>query len=130
MQFSPSLTLNVSLVILGGAFGSLLRYLISQFTTRFTSGIFPYATLLVNFIGCFLIGYLAMRIEPSRLGQSHRLFWMTGLMGAFTTFSTFSLETVNLFQNGHIRTALMNITSSNVVCLLAVVIGMRFSSII
>lgn len=85
-------------VLLGGAIGSVLRYGIGRVIPLTPNG-FPWATFWVNSIGCLGIGLLAGYLEK-RAGNSDalRLFWMTGICGGFTTFSAFSLETLNLLQ--------------------------------
>jgi fluoride exporter len=85
---------------------------------------FPYGTLTVNVLGSLLIGffYIAM-IERLSLGPEWRAFIIIGILGAFTTFSTFSLETFNLIENGEIVKAVLNILLSVIVCLLAAWFG-------
>lgn len=100
----------------GGAAGSVLRYLVSGFAERlFVAGgsstvAFPVGTLVVNVTGSFLIGLL-MGLAESRalLGAEVRLLLVTGLLGGYTTFSAFSLETLVLFRAGHIGTAISSI---------------------
>lgn len=115
---------DVMLVLAGGAIGSVLRYYVSLITHYQTSSPFPYKTLIVNIIGCFLVGFITMRFQHNSNYQLIRLFFITGFMGAFTTFSTFSYETVLLYQDGHVKTALMNIIASTVTGLIAVVSGL------
>lgn len=110
-------------VLAGGALGSALRYMVSVFTNYDTSSPFPYKTLIVNIVGCFLAGFIVMYLEHHAFPNHVRLFLLIGFLGAFTTFSTFSLETVALYQAGHIRTALWNIVLSTVSCLTSVIAG-------
>lgn len=112
------------LVMAGGALGSFLRYAVSLITHYQTSSPFPYKTLIVNVIGCFLVGLATMLIENHSQHQMIRLFFITGFMGAFTTFSAFSYETVLLYQAGHLRTALMNIVVSMIAGVAAIVGGL------
>jgi len=112
------------LVMAGGALGSLLRYTVSIITHYETSSPFPYKTLIVNVIGCFLVGLVTMLIENHSQHQMIHLFFITGFMGAFTTFSAFSYETVLLYQAGHLRTALLNIVVSMLAGVAAVVGGL------
>jgi len=124
MTISVTMIKDFLLVLLGGGIGSLFRYLVSVFVNHKTSSPFPYKTLLVNVIGCFLIGYLSMRIQNNHHLSSLKLFFVTGFLGGFTTFSTFSYETILLYQNGHTRTAFLNIALSTVAGLIAVLFGM------
>jgi len=115
---------DVLLVIAGGALGSFLRYCVTLITNYQTSSPFPYKTLIVNVVGCFLVGFLTMSFKHHANHQMIRLFIITGFLGAFTTFSAFSYETVILYQTGHVKTALMNILASTLSGVLAVVSGM------
>lgn len=82
--------------------GTLARYLLANFVHRAAGDQFPYGTLVVNLIGCFLIGFLAdLAEEKLMLGLNTRLLLVVGFCGAFTTFSTFILETSHLIKEGH-----------------------------
>ncbi len=99
------------LVGLGGFFGAILRYLASGFVQNISKSIsFPYGTLAVNILGCFLIGVLS-RLGEVKIGMSAemRLFLMIGFLGSFTTFSTFANETLNLLQDTRFSLALINL---------------------
>lgn len=113
-------------VALGGAVGSVLRYWCGAvFASRFTST-FPWATLLVNVSGSLLIGVLAALMQPEgRWGESPLLrdLLMVGVLGGYTTFSSFSLQTLILMHEGRLAAALMNVGASVVLCLLAVWLG-------
>ena len=94
---------------IGGFAGSNARYWISLLMIRLTGGNnFPFGTLTVNAAGCLLLGLLAGGAAPSRLAPELRLLMGTGFLGALTTFSTFSVETVELFQNGNQLQAFIN----------------------
>jgi len=94
-------------VALGGASGALLRYGATLLTQRYLGQRFPWGTLLVNLMGCFLLGaLLAWSSERSALSEPTRLFLTVGLLGAFTTFSTFGNETLELLRDGATAAAL------------------------
>ncbi len=100
----------------GGILGTFARYFLSGAVYRVWGTFFPYGTLVVNLLGCFAIGFLAVLAEEKfLLGPAARMFFMIGFCGAFTTFSSFILETANLTKDGEILYALMNIVLSVVV---------------
>lgn len=111
------------LVAAGGAVGAVARYAVAIALTGHTSG-FPWATLLVNVLGSFLIGVLATWLL-SRGTPADVLRWLllVGFLGAFTTFSSFSLDTLTLLQQGEWLRALLNIIGNLGLCLLAVFAG-------
>jgi CrcB protein len=116
-------------VAAGGVLGSVARYLASLLIQSAHG--FPLATLFVNITGSFIIGFYSTLSAPDgRLFSSarQRQFVMTGFCGGYTTFSTFSLETVRLLQAGQARTALINIAVSVVTWLLAVWLGHALAS--
>jgi CrcB protein len=116
---------SLLLVGIGGGLGSILRYSISLFVQRYYNDHFPVATLVVNFIGCLLIGVLIALLGRSVAMQSEiKLLLITGFCGGFTTFSAFASENIQLFQSGQINTAMVYILLSVVLCLLAVWCGM------
>lgn len=119
---------DILLVIAGGPLGSLMRYMVSVLTHYHTSSPFPYKTLIINVLGCLLVGFLSARFQSHAHQDLLRLFFITGFLGAFTTFSAFSMETVMLYQSGHIRTALMNILASTVSGITAVIGGFWLGS--
>lgn len=125
MALSFSLSGSQALVImLGGSLGALARYLLSSIVTEKLGAGFPYGTLSVNVLGSFLMGLLAIiLVEKMELEPLLRLGVFVGFLGAFTTFSTFSIETMNLFQQGlHIR-ALGNMIFSVMLSVLSVWLG-------
>ena len=100
----------------GGILGTFARYFLSGDVYSVWGTFFPYGTLVVNLLGCFAIGFLAVLAEEKfLLGPAARMFFMIGFCGAFTTFSSFILETANLTKDGEILYALMNIVLSVVV---------------
>ena len=116
--------MKIILAIGTGSFiGGILRYLLSQFIqTKFVST-FPFGTLGVNIIGCFLIGLVFGLADRGNLTQEWRLFLATGLIGGFTTFSAFSIETVGLLRDGQLWYATAYIVASVIIGLLATFIG-------
>jgi len=121
---------KIILVGVGGFIGAALRYLIGGYVQNLTQSIaFPYGTLVVNITGCFLIGILSQLVEfHAGLTAEMRLLLMVGLLGSFTTYSTFSNETINLLQDQRIFLALTNIGTHIILGLSAVLIG-RFTII-
>jgi len=116
----------------GGFVGASLRYATGLFVGRFSADSqFPYGTFVVNIVGCLLIGFLA-GVTDSRelLNDTARAFVFTGMLGAFTTFSTFSYETMGLFQNGQISPALTNLGLQIILGLLAVWGGIQIAKFI
>ena len=101
-------------IMTGGALGSLLRYLTSMFIQRSTSEFFPWGTLAVNLIGAFFIGMLWCIIGTSNNHPDLRFFFITGLLGGFTTFSIFSFECMDLLKAGAIKYAFLYILASNI----------------
>lgn len=100
-------------LIAGGIIGTVARYLLSGFIYQISGANFPYGTLAVNLIGCLLIGFLAVLSEERFvLTPNARMLLMVGFCGAFTTFSTFMLETANLVRDGENLRALANISAS------------------
>jgi fluoride exporter len=113
------------LVAAGGALGSSARYLTSLASGKVFGAEFPVGTLIVNLVGCLLIGIgFALAEERSVLSPHGRLFFMTGVLGGLTTFSTYALESVTYFGDGARVVALANIVVNNVLGLLLVLAGM------
>jgi len=116
--------MKIILAIGTGSFiGGVLRYLVSQLVQSKFLSAFPFGTLTVNIIGCFLIGLVFGLTEKVNLTQEWRLFLATGLLGGFTTFSAFSIETVTMFRDGQFFYATVYISSSLVVGIIATFIG-------
>ena len=101
---------KVFFLSLGGVFGTLARYYMGNLTHRFFGSNFPFGTLSVNLIGCFLIGLFGALAEKKLFfGPEMRLLLMVGFCGAFTTFSSYIFETHGLMQNGEMIKALGNV---------------------
>ena len=108
-------------VALGGATGSVLRFWLGSVIGHKAGAPF-WGTLFVNVTGCFLIGLLS-NLRENGPAEFDRYFLMVGVLGGYTTFSTFSLQTLELLQKGSVTLALANITLSLVLCLLGVWLG-------
>ena len=108
----------------GGALGALLRYWVSHGVYAVLGRGFPYGTLAVNVLGSLAMGYLfIVMTERTALGAEWRAFALIGLLGAFTTFSTFSIETFNLIEQADYLKAGLNMVISVAACLFAAWIG-------
>ena len=111
---------------LGGAVGSILRFLVTGWGSRFDTPPILAGTFLVNTAGCFVIGILAGGIgETTWVREEYRLAVMVGLLGGFTTFSTFALEGADLLHYGHRWGLVMHVLGHNVVGLVLVLAGMK-----
>lgn len=114
-------------IAIGGAAGALLRYSVSGITYKYFDGFLPWGTLAVNMIGCFAIGFLWQIFEVIGSSPNSRAFIFIGILGAFTTFSTFGLESFNLIREGQIGYAALNILLSNILGLGLVFAGFILS---
>ncbi|MFA5362377.1 MAG: fluoride efflux transporter CrcB [Candidatus Omnitrophota bacterium] len=115
--------LRLFIIALGGAIGTLLRYIAGGLDYRFSNGIFPISTLVVNVTGSFGIGFLWGIVDRFAVPPNLRLFVFIGILGGYTTFSTFSLESFNLLRDGEYKIALLNILLSNVLSVGSVFLG-------
>lgn len=108
----------------GGALGAVLRYWASNGVYLLTGRGFPYGTLFVNVTGCLFIGFLSVwLLDRSLAGSALRGFLLIGVLGGFTTFSAFSMETLNLIESGQVARALANMVISVLVCVGAAGLG-------
>ena len=107
----------------GGFVGAILRFIISSWVQKLSPTLFPIGTLSVNVLGSFIIGFMVLYFE-SLVAPHQKALVITGMLGALTTFSTFSLETVTMLQSGLWGRVVTNITLNVVLCVMATMIGM------
>ena len=107
----------------GGFIGAILRFLISGWVQKSAGGFFPVGTLSVNVLGSLVIGFMALYFE-SVVAPHQKAIVITGMLGALTTFSTFSLETVTMLQGGLWGRAAANVTLNAFLCVTATLLGM------
>lgn len=120
-------------VALGGAIGSVARFAVSSGIARGISETFPWGTLFANVSGCFVIGLFAMLTGPDGrilVPPDFRQFFMIGICGGYTTFSSFSLQTLALARDGDMTRASLNVVASVVFCLVGVWLGSAAGGII
>ncbi len=113
------------IVMAGGALGTLARYLISLAALPISQSL-PWGTIIINIVGSFIIGLFGtLTLAHGRypVSENVRLFVMIGVCGGFTTFSSFSLQTLDLLRNGAVVRAAINVVGSVVLCVLAVALG-------
>lgn len=119
---------NLLFVAMGGALGAVLRYGISSGIYTWFGRSFPYGTLVVNVIGSFSIGLLSiLLIEKFDVPHEVRLALVVGVLGALTTFSTFSWDTLDLMQQGMMQKAFINVLLNVVVCIGAAWVGVQWA---
>ena len=122
------MTRQLLAVAAGGAAGAVLRWLMAGAVQRYSGGAFPWGTFAVNALGSFLLGFLFVwLIERSTATELVRLALTVGLLGAFTTFSTYSLESIRLLQEGAYGLAAGNVFGQVFICLLLTWIGIQLA---
>lgn len=115
--------MKILLLLAGGAFGTLARYSVSGLVHKYAGSVFPFGTLTVNIAGAFIIGLAWGFFEVREISPNTRTFLFIGLLGGFTTFSTYALETLNLFKQGDMKMAFANILANNVFAIVLVFAG-------
>lgn len=116
--------MNVLLVAIGGALGAVSRYGLGGLVHRFTPPDFPYGTFVVNIVGCLVFGVLAGLAEQRfALGPQARAFLLIGVLGGFTTFSSFTFESFQLLRDAEVARAFINIAGQVVIGLAALWAG-------
>jgi CrcB protein len=119
--------LNMLLVFGGGGLGSVVRFLLGRWVNAWHNHHFPFGTMAVNIVACLVLGYVVGMADHRQLiSPSARLFWTVGFCGGFSTFSTFSAETLTLIQGGFHLSTVVYIVSSLVLCLAGVFVGLYF----
>lgn len=117
--------MHIVYVAAGGALGATLRYLCSIGINQLATSGLPMATLCVNILGSFLLGVLLAGLVKVEAAEAWRLFFAVGVLGSFTTFSTFSFESVTLLMQGEWLKGMAYIALSLCCCLIAVVVGLK-----
>jgi len=121
---------GILLIAAGGAIGAVLRFLVSEIAVKYAGTSFPWGTIAVNLIGCFIIGIMWGVFNALDLGNNARMFIFVGILGAFTTFSTFAVENVTLFKAGEMHLLAINVLISNIVGIFLVFAGVYLSTLI
>jgi fluoride exporter len=121
---------NIIFIALGGSFGALSRYYLSKMLTDYSGATFPWGTFVVNLIGALLIGFFYGLFDRIIIPTEYRAFLTIGFIGAFTTFSTFALESVNLLREGEIKLGLSNIIINNGASIICVLFGFYIAGLI
>jgi CrcB protein len=121
--------LNLLLIFVGGGFGSLARYAISKWLNPPVGG-FPWGTLTANVLACLVLGIIAALIsQKSGISKELQALVLIGFCGGFSTFSTFSIETLRMIQNGQWMMAIAYVTASLITCLLLLAFVANFMKI-
>ena len=120
--------LSIAAIAVGGGLGSVARFLVTREMERCLGNFLPYGTLAVNVLGSLALGWLAtVYLDRPEINIALRLGVAVGFLGAFTTFSAFSLESVQLMLNGAVWRAALNVAINTVVCLSMCYLGMQLA---
>lgn len=115
--------MNLLYLIIGGSIGTTLRYLAGQWAGQLYHGIWPVGTLAVNLIGSFIIGLLWGVLDTDSLSPAIKNLVFIGILGSFTTYSTYSLDILNLIRMGEVKTSILYLLASNILGLALVAGG-------
>ncbi|HSG68199.1 MAG TPA: fluoride efflux transporter CrcB [Bacteroidales bacterium] len=119
---------KILLLLAGGGIGTVARYVVSDYTHKYYLGSFPLGTLAVNMLGSLIIGILWGLFEPENMSHGLRAFLFIGILGGFTTFSSYALESYNMIRDGDIKMAMLNVMANNVLAIGMVLIGLMITS--
>ena len=123
--------MRLLLICLGGAVGTGARYLIGGLAARWLGSEFPYGTLFINVLGSFLIGFVQqVGLTTLAIPETARLVLTIGVMGGFTTYSSFSYETISLIENGSWLGAVANVVLTTGLCLVVCVLGLGLGRVV
>lgn len=117
------------ILMLGGALGTAARFFINTYTNNLFGNVFPFGTLAINSAGSFLIGLIWGFWESASETSLIRTFAIIGVLGGFTTFSSFSLETLNMLKQSQFKLALLNVFANNVLAIVSVFLGYSLSTV-
>ena len=117
-------------VFIGGGFGSICRYFISSIVIHGTDIMFPFGTFSVNLLGSLLMGFFFQIFRDVFVPLEIRTMITIGFLGGFTTFSSFSIETVNLLRNSQYKYFFFNLILNNVVCLFFAILGIYLGDLV
>ena len=118
------------LLFLGGGLGAVSRFALSSFINQRMNLLFPIGTISVNVIGSFVMGFVFYLFQNVTIAVETRIFITVGFLGGFTTFSSFSIETISLLRDGEYRFFVYNLLFSNLFCLLAAFGGLSIAKIV
>lgn len=119
---------ELGLIFVGGGLGSITRFLLGRWVTTLHQLNFPFGTLVVNIVACFVLGAIVgMADHKQVMSPDMRVFWAVGFCGGFSTFSTFSYETLLLFQQPNVGGGLLYVVASVALCVGATVLGIAIA---
>ncbi len=119
---------KILLLLAGGGIGTVARYVVSDYTHKYYLGSFPMGTLAVNMLGSFVIGLLWGMFDMQNVSHGVKAFLFIGILGGFTTFSSYAIESFNMLKDGDTKLALLNILANNVLSIGLAVVGLMISS--